>query len=211
MKIPGKSAAALIAVGILLSASQVLAQESGKEKNGKPRTPPGQEEIMKKWMEVATPAEGHKKLDDLAGTWDVEMTTWGQGPESAPAVSRGSEVNSWVLGGRFLRQELKGEMMGMPFEGVGYIGYDNYNKKYIEFWIDNSSTQMSTMSGGVDHAGKVFTFYGTMDEWMTGENGKPFKYVTRILSKDKYTFEIHDLSVDGPNTKIMEMVSTRKK
>jgi len=211
MKFAGKTIAALIAGAILLSGSLVRAQEAGKDKNAKPQMPPGQEEMMKKWMEVSTPADGHKKLEDLVGTWDVEMTMWGQGPGSAPTVSRGSAVNSWVLGGRYLRQEFKGEMMGMPFEGVGYTGYDNYNKKYVEFWIDNTTTQMTTMSGVVDHAGKTFTFYGTMDEWMTGENGKPVKYVTRIVSKDKHIFEIHDLAIDGPNTKMMELVYTRKK
>jgi len=139
------------------------------------------------------------------------MKTWMNGPGAAPVITKGSSTYSWVLGGRYLRQDMKGEMMGMPLEGFGYTGYDNYNKKYVGFWIDNSSTAMFTYSGYVDQTGKVFTFYGTMDEWMTGENGKPVKYVTRILSRDKNVFEIHDLAIGGADTKVVEMTYTRKK
>jgi hypothetical protein len=46
---------------------------------------------------------------------------------------------------------------------------------------------------------------------MTGEHGKTIKYVTRIVNNDKHMFEIHDLSIEEPNTKVMEMVYTRAK
>ncbi len=201
--------AALIAGALLLGSMQGRAQDKAKADN--PQASPDEQEMMKKWEQVSTPGEAQKKLGDLEGTWDVEMSIWMGGPEHNPTVTHGAAVNSWVLGGRYLRQEYKGEMMGMPFEGIGYTGYDNYNKKYVGFWIDNSTTQMATMSGLTDRSGRVFTFYGTMDEWMTGENGKAVKYVTRIVNKDKHIFEVYDLGIDGPNQRVMEAVYTRKK
>jgi hypothetical protein len=202
---------ALLIGGFLLPCGIAAAQDPGKKQEPKAQQMPGQEEMTKKWTEVSTPGDPQKKLEDLAGTWDTETKVWMQGPGSEPNVTKGSSVNSWVLGGRFLRQEYKGEMMGQPFEGIGYTGYDNYNKRYVSFWIDNSTTQMSTMSGTVDKSGKVFTLYGTMDEWMTGENGKAVKYVTRIINRDKNVFEVHDLTLGEPNTKMMEITYTRKK
>jgi len=202
---------ALLIGGLLLPCGSASAQEAGKKQEPKAQQMPGQEEMTKKWMEVSTPGEAHKKLDDMIGTWDTEAKIWTQGPGSEPTVTKGTAVNSWVLGGRYLKQEFKGEMMGMPFEGVGYTGYDNYNKKYIGYWIDNSSTQMLMMSGMIDKSGKVLTLYGTMDEWMTGANGKPVKYVTRIINKDKHMFEIYDLAFGETNVKMMEMTYTRKK
>lgn len=201
----------LLIGGFLLPFGSASGQDAGKKQEPKAQQMPGQEEMMKKWAEVSTPGDAHRKLDDLVGTWDAEMKMWMQGPGSVPSVTKGTSVNTWVLGGRYLRQEYKGEFMGMPFEGIGYTGYDNHNKRYFSIWIDNSSTQLSTMSGVVDQSGKVFTEYGTMDEWMTGENGKPVKYVTRILSKDKHVFEVHDLAIGEPNTKVMEATYTRKK
>ncbi len=208
MTLSSRSWFLLLAISVL--AAPLVAQTTEKEKAPHVAQGANQEEMMKKWAAVSTPGEAHKKLDDLAGNWDVESKVWNGGPDKPPTITKATSTFTWVLGGRFLRQEMKGEMMGMPLEGVGYTGYDNYNKKYIEFWIDNSSTAMFTMSGFVDQTGKVFTFYGSMDEWMTGENGKPVKYVTRILNKDKNIFEIHDLTITGANTKIVEMTYTRK-
>lgn len=187
------------------------AQEKGEQTKPKQPASPQEQEMMKKWMQVATPGEAHNKLNDLEGTWDVDMKIWEQGPGNPPTVSKGTSVKSWTVGHRFLREEYKGEMMGMPFDGLGYTGYDNYNKKYIGSWVDNTTTQMLTMSGVMDQPGKVLTLYGTMDEWMTGQNGEPVKYVTRVLSRDKHIFEVHNLALDGPNTLMMEATYTRKK
>ncbi len=202
----------LLLLGACLAVGPAIAPAQTTEKEKVPPTQqsPNQEEMMKKWAAVATPGDAQKKLDDLVGTWDVESKFWSNGPEKPPSVSKGSATYAWVLGGRFLRQEMKGEMMGMPFDGIGYTGYDNYNRKYVGFWIDNSSTAMFTMSGYADPSGKVFTFYGAMDEWMTGENGKPVRYVVRILGKDKNVFEIYDLAMGGAGTRMAEMTYTRK-
>jgi len=203
--------AALIAGALLICCMPLHAQETGQGTKAKPQATPDEQEMMKKWMQVSTPGDAQKKLEDLVGTWDVEMSIWSKGPDAPPSVTHGSAVNTWVLGGRFVRQEYKGEMMGMPFEGIGYTGYDNYNKKYVSFWIDNSTTQTTTMSGLADRSGRTFTLYGTMDEWLTGENGKTVKYVTRIVNRDKNIFEAYDLGIEGPNQRMMEAVYTRKK
>ncbi len=168
------------------------------------------DEMMKKWMEVSTPGDNHKKMDDLVGTWETTVSMW-MGADQPPQVTKGVAEMKWVLGGRFIQEDMKGEMMGMPYSGMGLLGYDNFNKKYTFVWADNSSTQMSTSEGTFDPTGKVITYFGKMDEPMTGEHDKTVKYVTRIVSKDKNIFEIHDLSLPEPNTKVMEIVYTRKK
>ena len=198
------AAAALVLVVGLTSLSLSWGQEkrSGND---------AMDEMTKKWTEYGAPGEAHKRLNDLAGAWETESKIWMEGPGIQPTVTRGSSENKWILGGRFLQQEMKGEMMGMPMNGVGVLGYDNFKKKYIGFWIDNTYTGQFTMEGTVDQTGKVFTMYGTMDEWMTGEHNKMVKYVTRIVGKDKHIFEIHDLSLTEGSTKTVEMTYTRKK
>ena len=59
--------------------------------------------------------------------------------------------------------------------------------------------------------GKVLSLYGKMDEPMTGEHDKNVKYVSRMISADKHIFEVHDLAISEPNTKVVEVVYTRKK
>jgi len=102
-------------------------------------------------------------------------------------------------------------MMGMPMTGMGVTGYDNFDKKYVSFWIDNLSTAMYLSEGSIDPAGKVLSLYGKMDEPMTGEHDKNVKYVSRVVDPDKFVFEIHDLAIPEPNTKVVEVVYTRKK
>ncbi|MEW6512041.1 MAG: DUF1579 domain-containing protein [Bacteroidota bacterium] len=192
---------------LLIAAFGATGQEKGQDPAAQKAA---MDEMMKTMMKLALPGEPHKKLADLAGAWDATVTMT-MGPGAAPSTSKGSVVQKAVLGGRFLASEMKGEMMGMPMEGVGYMGYDNYNKKYTMFWVDNMGTAMATAEGSADQSGKVITLYGKMDEPTTGEHDKNVKYVYRLQDKDKYTFEIHDLAIGEPNTKVIEVVYTRKK
>jgi len=191
---------AIVAFGTI----SVSAQE--KKKAGEP----SEEEMMKKWKEAATPGEAHKKLDDMVGSWESESQMW-MAPGQPPTVSKGTSEMKWILGGRFLQQELTGEMMGMPMNGIGLTGYDNFKKKYIGFWIDNTSTAMYAMEGILDKDGKTITFFGKTDDPVTGEKDKKVKYVTRFINKDKHVFEIHDLSLKSPNTTVVEITYTRRK
>ncbi|MGB2958238.1 MAG: DUF1579 domain-containing protein [Bacteroidota bacterium] len=199
----------LFALAITFGLSQVAAQETAP-------TPEEQsammQDMMKKAQELGSPGDWHAKLNPVIGTWDVETKMWMGGEGSGdPMVSKGTTSNSWILGGRYVRQDYKGEMMGQPFIGIGMTGYDNFSKKYVSTWIDDMSTMYSTMEGSVDRSGKVFTFYGKMHEWSTGELDKMVKHVLRITSDDKHVFEIHDTYIGEPNTKVLELTYTRRK
>lgn len=200
---------------VLFSLTLALALSStAQEKKGDAPQQPTQaqmDEMMKKWKDAATPGNPHKMLAELAGTWEAEVKTWMGGPSSQPTVTKGTSEMKTLLGGRFLEQTVKAEMMGMPFEGTGVTGYDNVKQKYVGTWMDNFGTCILTMSGTADQTGTVITMWGTMDEPTTGERDKLVKYVTRILGKDKHVFEIHDLSLPEGQTKTMEMLYTRKK
>lgn len=167
--------------------------------------------MMKKWMEAATPGEPHKKLNDMVGSWQTTMRSWMNGTDGEPNVSKGTAEVQWILGGRYLEQKMKGEMMGMPFEGYGFNGYDNINKKYVGIWMDNSSTGVFLTEGTLSKDGKVLTMIGKMDDVVTGEHDKPMKYVHRFLSKDKQAFEFHDLSLPEGKTKVGEIEYIRTK
>ena len=66
-------------------------------------------------------------------------------PGADPMVMDGTSENRWVMGGRYLEQRFNGNFMGMPFEGIGYTGYDNVKKQYWGTWMDNMSTGMMTV------------------------------------------------------------------
>lgn len=165
-------------------------------------------EMMKKWMEASKPGEFHARLGRFIGRWDTETTVYGMGP--APMKSKGEAETRWLFEGRWLVTESKGSMMGMPLQGFGIQGYDNFRKQYVGMWVDSLGTAMLTMSGPPSRDGKLESQWGLMDEPMTGEVGKHVKYVTRVISDDKFVFEIHDLAIGGDKTKVIEIVHTRK-
>ena len=125
--------------------------------------------MMEAWQKFATPAEAHKALQGMVGTWDAEVTSWME-PGQPPVKSKGTSENRMALGGRWVESRFTSEMMGQPFEGIGYTGYDNQKKKYMGTWMDNMSTAVMVTEGTMDAAGKVMTSTSTMDDFMTGKS-----------------------------------------
>jgi len=171
---------------------------------------PSQEEMMKNWQAAMTPGAPHKKLEAMVGTWDAEVKSWMNGPDGEPTVSKGNSEFTSALGGRFVQETFKSEMMNQPFNGMGFTGYDNVKKKYVGFWIDNMTTSMMSMEGTVDKSG-VMTMKGKIDDAMTGQKGKTIKSVSRFVDPDKMVFDMYDVTSYGDKKPIMEITYTRKK
>lgn len=183
---------------------------------GKP-SPAEMAEMMKKYMQSMRPGPNHKRLDCFVGDWKTTTRIWQGGPGSSPSESKGRAKIRWVLGGRFLLEEFEGELMipdeqgrmqPVPFQGMGLTGYDNVRNLYTTSWADNMGTQQLAMRGAADPSGKVFTYYGEMDEPMLNVYGRTVKYVTRIVDKDTHVFSIFDLHA-GDNYKVMETTYSR--
>jgi hypothetical protein len=175
---------------------------------GEKKMTPEQQAAMDAWMKVATPGEGHKALEPMIGSWNVQSTMW-EKPGEPPQKGGGAAEASWVLGGRFVKEEFQGEFGGMKFQGLGYTGYDNYKKKYVGSWMDTMGTMMMTTIGTVDPSGKVFTSTSTIDDIMAG---KPMtvRMVTRIVDNNKHVMEMFGPDPSGKEFKMMELVYTRK-
>ena len=201
-----------LVIGILvcvLAGFTVPLSYAQKKKNQNKKMP-SQEEMMARWQAAMTPGDAHKKLEYFTGVWDVEAQAWMNSPDSLPSVSKGTAEYKMILGGRFVQQEFSGEMMQMPFKGIGFTGYDNVKKKYTSFWIDEMSTAMSVMEGSMNAAGTILTLWGKMDEPSTGEKNKDVKYVIHIVDKDTHVFEVYDVKTWGDKKPTLKLTYTRK-
>ncbi len=206
-----QSAFAAVAISVLTTSAANADDQASKKEPGKKANPAvDQAAMMKLWTKIATPGDAHKVLSPLEGKWTTTTRMWMAGPDGPASASKGTAEYKWVLGGRFLMQEVKGTMLGRPFNGIGFLGYDNFKKKYVSSWMDSVGTAMYTSEGLADRTKKSISFYGKMDEFLTGEHDKPVKYVLRIVGKDKLVYEIHDL-VLGKKSKVVEITYERKK
>lgn len=165
---------------------------------------------MKAWMEYATPGEPQKMLMKSAGNWTGETTMWMK-KDAPPVTSKANAVYKSELGGRFLSSYFSGEMMGMPFEGKGTTGYDNYKKKYVSTWTDNMGTGVMVMEGTWDEATKSVTYTGSMTSPANGKECK-MKEIYTIIDDNNEKMEMYGPdSKTGEQYKTMEIKLTRKK
>jgi hypothetical protein len=165
--------------------------------------------MMELWQKMSTPGEAQKKLDAFVGSWNVKSTA-STDPSKPPEVTDATSENRWVLGGRYVEQRYEGKLMGQPFSGIGYTGYDNYKKKYVGTWMDSASTQVLFTTGSFDAAGKVLSMSGKQDDFTRGESVTVREKAT-LVSHDEMLFEMWGPGPDGKDYKVLELRYTRKK
>ncbi len=168
----------------------------------------GQDEMLQKAEAAGRPGAGHQALEHFVGNWKGEVKCY-KDQDSAPAVSQASAKISWIMNGRFLEEDFRGEMMGKPFHGRTVIGYDNVTQTYRSVWISDMQTSMFMTEGKGESGGKVITLEGVASCPMRGQGDIPMKVVLRVLGPDKHTFEMFDES-EGESTKTMEITYTRQ-
>ncbi|MDB6055652.1 MAG: uncharacterized protein JWN25_3175 [Verrucomicrobiales bacterium] len=176
-----------------------------------PRSGPSEaetKEMQKKVEAAGTPGPEHKALDVLVGDWKAEVKCWME-PDGPPHVSQGTSKASWILNGRFLEEEFRGEMMGKPFTGRTLMGYDNIKHTFNSVWISDMQTSMFISQGKGENGNKTITLEGKADCAASGQKDMPMKTTLRLVSPDKHIFEMYN-GAKGENTKTMEITYTRK-
>jgi hypothetical protein len=154
--------------------------------------------MMAQWQEAMTPSAGHARLMPMVGTWKA-TTTFRMAPGEPEQVHGGTSIHRLVLGGRYVEQSYKGMSMGMPFEGIGFTGYDNVKKRYVGTWMDTFGTGVMHSVGvgrptddridfvceAIEPSGKTKVFdaiiriknheHHSYEMWTKGPNGKSYR------------------------------------
>jgi hypothetical protein len=180
------------AQGKKANATKKVAAAPKKSANAEAPKEVNQDEMMKAWQLYMTPGEVHQMIARSDGEWVGEVTHW-MSPEDKPVSSKCNATNKMIMGGRYQQTEFKGEFMGMPFEGLGTLAYDNAKKVYITTWIDNMGTGLMVMEGTWNDKTKTINFAGTMVDPVSGKD-----------TKATQRFQMLD-----DNTQLMEMFSPR--
>jgi len=164
--------------------------------------------MMEKMKAAMAPGEAHKLLEQLAGNWTYTSAFW-MDPNGQPETSTGSSQNSTIYGGRFLKQNITGAWMGQPFEGTGYLGYDNVKEMYQSVWIDGMATGIMTESGQYDPATNTLRMSGVNSCPMTGEKEMPVRSEWKIVDADHNLYTAYMKDKSGKEVKGMEISYTR--
>jgi len=168
-----------------------------------------QDKMMEAYMKMMAPNENHEIFKKFVGEWDVMTKAWMQ-PGADPVESKNSAKIEVIMGGRFMKMDFKGMMLGQPFEGLQIVGYDNAQRKYATFWIDSSSTAFYLQTGTLDETGKVLNETG---EWLDPITGGTIKVraKTEMISDNELHYEMYMTGPDGKEFKSLENRMTQKK
>jgi hypothetical protein len=198
-----------LVVGSMLFATTLFAQDKAaqpeKSAGAMPEMTAEQKAGMEKWQKYMTPGEAHANFAKDNGAWQEELTFWEGGQESKATAK--VEMNT-ILGGRYQTSVHTGDMMGMPFEGHGTVGYDNILKKYQSTWIDNMTTGTMYMEGTFDAKTNTLTMTGKCVDPGTGmvENQR---HVLKFEGDSKRTMTFYKTQKGKGEIKYMQIVMTR--
>jgi uncharacterized protein DUF1579 len=151
-----------------------------------------------------TPGEGQKRLEPMIGKFNVKILTWVDASHP-PVESQATCVNSWVLGKRYMQMMMSGTVMNEPFEGIGYVAYDNVAKTYQLDWMDNGSTAMTLYQGSFAANDKNATLKATIADPLTG---KPSPLELRLSIPDAQG-HVSELWGYGDGKKMFKMMELR--
>jgi len=199
----------VVVVSCMLALSGGLASAE-PEKAAQPAMDPAMEAAMAKMKELGGPSEGHKALAPLAGGWTYTGQWW-MSPDQPAQPMTGTAVNTLIFGGRFLKQEFRGDPMeGQPlFEGIGFTGYDNIRKEYQTVWFDNMNTSMMRGAGQFDAATKTLTDQGDFSCPITGESHRWYRSAWNVADPNHTTYESYSRTPEGKEFKSFELRYTR--
>lgn len=196
----------MISSVIMLIAAPILAADGTKTMD-----PAKMQDMMKKAEAAATPGAPHKMLADLAGQWTTTTKMW-MSPNGKPEESTGKSTLKTILGGRWLQQDFKSQVMGKPFEGMGLTGYDNVTGKYETMWFDTMSTGVMKGSGVYEAGSKTLKDSGSYSCPMTRKE-RNYRAEMKIIDKNNFVYSSYGTALDetGPEYKTMEITYKRAK
>lgn len=166
------------------------------------------QEETKRWMEYSTPSDVQKMLAMADGEWDEDISFW-MDPSQPEQKMKATCINKMILGGRYQEAKHTGDFGGMPFEGIGVLGWDNLMKKFVSTWIDNMGTGIMYMEGTWDETSKTATFKGKMTDPMLGRETS-IRQVFKIVDNDTQELTQYQ-EKDGKENKTMYIKLMRKK
>ena len=159
-------------------------------------------------MKHMGPVEAHKNLNPMVGNFKYTLKYW-MAPNSKPEESKGTSKGKWILGGRFVQQDVKGKSMGKEFLGTSTMGYDSMREQYQTSWIDNMSNHMMIGTGTFDTSSKTFTESGDFSCVMTNDKNRTYRTEIKIGDKSTYTYSMFLKDKEGKEFKSMEINYTR--
>lgn len=162
---------------------------------------------------LVTPALSNPRSVDSLPQWVGEWTTSAElymEPGKPPIKATGTE-RSRMVGKFWLVSEGKSNFMGMPYEIVTTLTYDQSTQKFVATTIDAFSSHQWRYEGTADATGKILTLEGEGPDPSRPSGKARFREIIELKTKDHRVFTTSMQGPDGKWTRIMKVDFKRKK
>lgn len=154
------------------------------------------------WTDYMTPSDIHTMLTHYTGSFNMEIRmSIGEGKES-PIITVSSE-HTMLLGGRFLEMKQKGNMMGMDYQSIITVGFNNSNKQMSMTTITNMGTGTLSLIGPWDEKSKSANLIGEILNPVS-KNTISVRQVISFVDINTILIESYDKEGDEPAKKTVE-------
>lgn len=151
------------------------------------------------WVEYMTPSSIHELLNQYSGSFNMEITmTMGDG--NAPSVFTVNSEHSMLLGGRFLEMKQQGSLMGMDYQSILTLGFNNTDKIMSLITITNMGTGTLSLFGPWDEKSKSANLFGQITNPVTKGIIHVRQSIT-FIDNDSILIESYDTEGDNPEKK----------
>lgn len=196
------------AMVMAMALTMVLLAQAGRTWAQDPKSLPSPHDLLKALAEAGKPGAEHQKLQPFVGDWTFTLKVWTD-PSQPPAEVKGTVERKWILGGRFIQENVQGQCDGKTFEGMGLLGYDSIQKKF-------TAVRACGLCGTISHGlaacdGNGTKFVCDKEECcpLTGQKVQGRDEIL-VQGNDRIVMNTYR-TVRGQETKTMEMVSIRKR
>lgn len=161
------------------------------------------------WSVYMTPSEVHTLLSEYTGSFKMEITmSMGTGKE--PTIITVNSEHKMLLGGRFLEMKQEGSMMGMDYQSIMTIGFNNIDKKMSLTTITNMGTGTLSLFGEWDEKAKTANLLGQLTNPVSKDIIKVRQTVT-FIDDNTILIESYDTEGDKPEKKTVQYKLIRNK
>ncbi|MCA9290604.1 MAG: DUF1579 family protein, partial [Phycisphaerales bacterium] len=159
-------------------------------------------------VEAGRPGPHHKILQVLEGRFEASFHIW-MAPGDPPLSTRGTIERTSVFDGRYLRESVRTADEGIgAFEGLGFIGYDNAEGRYVNVWMDSMSTGIALEYATYDVGQRTFRFVGMHRDPATGRVVHT-RSTFDVSNPDRQILTSYATGPDGAEYKSFEGVAER--
>lgn len=159
------------------------------------------------WIEYMTPTAIHALLSQYTGSFTMEITmSMGEGND--PAIVKVKSEHSMLLGGRFLEMKQHGDMMGMDYQSIMTLGFNNIDKKVALTTITNLGTGTLSLFGDWDEKTQTATLFGPLTNPVT-KGIINVRQVVTFVDSNTILIESYDQEGDKTEKKTTQYKFTR--